>query len=384
MNIDEICAAYKSPWVHGRYVVAKDMEGLYSELSVDFKIENQGVSAQGQAIKSVRIGCGTTRVLMWSQMHGNEATTTKAVADLLCFLNSNEVMAQAIKSQFTLLILPILNPDGAENYTRINANGVDLNRDSLNLTQPESRCLREVFDQFEPHYAFNLHDQRTIFAAGKTANPATISFLAPSYNEAREVNPCRLEAMQLIVTMHRELQKHLPNGIGRFDDGFNLNCIGDYFQSRGVPTILFEAGHFPRDYEREVTRKEVFRSLLTVLTNINSKDFKNIRINDYIAIPENEKSFRDVLFTNVQSIYTDSGKKDRVWVQYNEVLIDKIVNFVPTIVAINIEEGLRAHLVVDTPVKWKVSKPDINELIDVNLLELIDLGQLSVNELLKK
>ncbi|WP_255555244.1 M14 metallopeptidase family protein [Flavobacterium sp. NKUCC04_CG] len=384
MNIDKICAVYKSPWVYGRYVVSEDLEGLYKELSVDFKLETQGISVEGRAIKSVQVGRGSTRVLMWSQMHGNESTTTKAVADLLCFLNSNEAMAQSFKSQFTLLIIPILNPDGAENYTRVNANEVDLNRDSINLSQPESRCLRNVFDQFRPHYAFNLHDQRTIFAAGKTKNPATISFLAPSYNEAREVNACRLEAMQLIVTMNKELQKYLPNSIGRFDDGFNLNCIGDYFQSRGVPTILFEAGHFPRDYEREVTRSEVFRALLTILTNINSKDFKNIRINDYLAIPENEKSFRDVLFTNVQSIYTDSGKKDRVWVQYKEVLIDKIINFAPTIVAINIEEGLQAHLVVDVPVKWKVSEPDINELIDGNLLELIDLGQLSVNELLKK
>jgi hypothetical protein len=47
-------------------------------------------------------------------------------------------------------------------YTRLNANEVDLNRDSQNLTQPESKVLREIFDLFQPHYCFNLHDQRTI------------------------------------------------------------------------------------------------------------------------------------------------------------------------------------------------------------------------------
>jgi murein tripeptide amidase MpaA len=44
----------------------------------------------------------------------------------------------------------MLNPDGADMYTRLNANEVDLNRDSQNLTQPESKVLREIFDLFQP------------------------------------------------------------------------------------------------------------------------------------------------------------------------------------------------------------------------------------------
>ncbi len=384
MNIDSIVNTYKSDVVYGRYVTAEDLEVLYKELSVDFKIAVAGFSVLEKPIKSVEIGSGTTRILMWSQMHGNEATTTKAVVDLLHFLNSDDPLAVTFKAHFSLLIVPVLNPDGAEMYTRVNANQVDLNRDSVDLTQPESKCIRFLFDQFKPDYAFNLHDQRTIFAAGKTANPATISFLAPSYNEAREVNSCRLEAMLLIAAMNQELQKYLPNSIGRFDDGFNLNCIGDCFQALGVPTILFEAGHFNRDYERENTRREVFRSLLTVLTNIISKKNRNLIINDYLVIPENEKTFRDVLFTNVLSKGGDSDKKDWVWVQYSEVLKDKMVSFVPTIVAVNQKDGLQAHLIIDAPVRWKVVASDVNELIDRNLLDLIDLGSLSVNELLKK
>jgi murein tripeptide amidase MpaA len=70
----------------------------------------------------------------------------------------------------------MLNPDGADMYTRLNANEVDLNRDSQNLTQPESAARNDLF---QPH-CFNLHDQR--FWSRK---PATTS-LAPSYNEERE------------------------------------------------------------------------------------------------------------------------------------------------------------------------------------------------------
>jgi hypothetical protein len=81
------------------------------------------------------------------------------------------------------------------------------------------------------------------FGVSDTGKPATLSFLAPSYNENREINDTRLK-IHLIAGVNEILQEYLPNQMGRFDDSFNLNCIGDTFQYLGVPTILIEAGHF--------------------------------------------------------------------------------------------------------------------------------------------
>ena len=124
----------------------------------------------------------------------------------------------------------MLNPDGAKLYTRENANKIDLNRDSKDLSQPESRVLRETFENFKPDFCYNLHDQRTIFGVGSTGKPATLSFLAPAYNEEREVNESRLKAINLIAGINDVLQKYIPGQVGRFDDSFNINCIGDTFQ----------------------------------------------------------------------------------------------------------------------------------------------------------
>jgi hypothetical protein len=33
----------------------------------------------------------------------------------------------------------------------------------------------------------------------------------------------------------------------------------------GVPTLLFEAGHFEGDYQREITRKYIFIALISSL-----------------------------------------------------------------------------------------------------------------------
>ncbi len=45
-----------------------------------------GRSAEGRPLYLVRYGQGPTRVLLWSQMHGNESTATLALADLFRFL----------------------------------------------------------------------------------------------------------------------------------------------------------------------------------------------------------------------------------------------------------------------------------------------------------
>ena len=44
-----------------------------------------------------------------------------------------------ITKEITLKIIPILNPDGAQQYTRKNANEIDLNRDAVERVAKESQ-----------------------------------------------------------------------------------------------------------------------------------------------------------------------------------------------------------------------------------------------------
>jgi hypothetical protein len=51
-----------------------------------------------------------------------------------------------------------------------------------------------------------------------TGQPATVSFLAPSYNEEREINELDLKAINLIAGIDSALQQYIPGQVGRFDD----------------------------------------------------------------------------------------------------------------------------------------------------------------------
>lgn len=331
----------------GRYITLDDLAPLFTKLETYCQIEIIGKSVLGKPIYSCQLGTGKIKILLWSQMHGNESTTTKALFDFINLLNSATEIGNSLLKKFTFYCIPMLNPDGALLYTRENANKVDLNRDSNQLTQPESKVLRKVFDGFKPHYCYNLHDQRTIFGVENTIKPATVSFLAPSYNEEREFNEVRVKAVNVIVAMNDVLQEFIPSQIGRFDDSFNSNCIGDQFQSLNVPTILFEAGHFPGDYNREVTRKYLFIALLSSFEFLSIGKHRNSKMQDYLNIPQNKVFFYDFVYKNVKINYDNCKIITNFAVQYKEELIDNKLLFNAYIVDIGDLKGFIGHFEFD-------------------------------------
>jgi len=347
MNLEALFTQYKEESISGRYLTLDHIKPLLDKLNTNNQVQIIGKSVLGEPIYSYQIGIGPTRVYLWSQMHGNESTTTKALFDFINLLNDETDFGKRMLNTFTFYCIPILNPDGARLYTRANANEIDLNRDSQNLTQPESNVLREVFESFKPHYCFNLHDQRTIFGAGTKGKPATVSFLAPSYNEEREVNENRLKAINIIAGINKELQKYIPGQVGRFDDSFNINCIGDTFQFLGVPTILFEAGHYPGDYEREITRKYIFFSLILSFKLISENDLVDNRFGEYLNISQNNVVFYDFMYKNVKINYDGIEIITNFVAQYKEELIENKIHFNAYIVEVGELENYFGHYEYD-------------------------------------
>ena len=347
MNLEQLFIQYKEKSISGRYLTLDHIKPLLDKLNTNGQVQIIGTSVLGEPIYSYQIGTGKTRAYLWSQMHGNESTTTKALFDFINLLNDDTDFAKQMRDTFTFYCIPILNPDGARLYTRANANEIDLNRDSQDLSQSESKVLREVFEKFKPDFCFNLHDQRTIFGAGTTGKPATVSFLAPSYNEEREVNDNRLKAINIIVGINEELQKYIPGQVGRFDDSFNINCIGDTFQFLGVPTILFEAGHFPSDYEREITRKFIFFSLILSFKLIFENDLVDNRFGEYLNISQNNVVFYDFMYKNVKINYDGIEIITNFVAQYKEELIENKIHFNAYIVEVGELENYFGHYEYD-------------------------------------
>ncbi len=345
--LEQLHKDFVEPTLSGRYISLDHISPLVEKLSEKVAVTIIGSSVLGNPIYCLTVGNGAKTILMWSQMHGNESTTTKALFDFLNFFTSENALAVKLRAEIKVMAIPMLNPDGAKAYTRVNAAGADLNRDFTSLSQPESRALFQIFQEIQPDYCFNLHDQRTIFGAGNLGKPATVSFLAPSFNETCEINETREKAIRVIVAMNQSLQQIIPMQVGRFDDSFNINCVGDTFQNLGFPTILFEAGHYPKDYNREITRRIIFIALITGLQAMSENVIVNNHIADYFKISPNSMNFFDIVYKNVKINYDGNEIITNFASQFKEILDDNEIKFLAFIEDVGLDENIFGHFEID-------------------------------------
>ncbi|SDA38460.1 Zinc carboxypeptidase [Algoriphagus alkaliphilus] len=296
--------SYKEPAITHRRFKHADLQPLIQKHSAAFQIEKLGESVEGKSISGMIWGKGQTKVMLWSQMHGNESTATMALFDLFNFLEASgdehEELRKTLKSSLTLKFIPILNPDGADAFKRRNGLDIDLNRDAISQISPEAVILKKARDDFEPEFGFNLHDQQIYYNVVNTPKQATISLLAPAYNYETEINDVRGNAMKTIAGMNDILQKLIPGQVGKYDDAFEPRAFGDNIQKWGTSTILIESGGYPGDPEKQYIRKLNFIIILNALHQIATKGYEQYTTAQYFAIPDNGFQLMDLIINEMQ------------------------------------------------------------------------------------
>ena len=124
-----------------------------------------GSTDQGRPLHLVSIGApgprGTERptAMFVGSQHGNEPAGRETVLALLRDLafTTDPVLVRQLSEQ-SVLVVPSANPDGREANSRANSAGVDINRDHLALTQPESQAIHTVLRDCAPDVTLDLHE----------------------------------------------------------------------------------------------------------------------------------------------------------------------------------------------------------------------------------
>jgi zinc carboxypeptidase len=266
------------------------------------EISTAGYSVEGREIKLIKIGSGKINIMAWSQMHGDESTATMALLDFLNFVETKDEFSEFKSELFkkiTLYIIPMLNPDGTEKFSRRNELDIDLNRDALRLQFPESKVLKKIQEETKPLFSFNLHDQSTRYTVGNSYKVAAISFLAPAFNYEKDINDVRENAMKLISQLTNNLHEYIPGHIAKYSDDFEPRAFGDNFVKWGSSLVLIESGGWKNNYEKNFLRKLNFVALISGFESIANESYTNESIDTYKNIPENQKRLFDLLLRNV-------------------------------------------------------------------------------------
>ena len=133
--------------------------------------ERIGSSVQGRPIEAITLGDGPERIWILATIHGNEWAGTPLVHELISFLGRRP---EFLKGK-TLVISPVVNPDGFELKQRRNVNGVDLNRNFpaqnrentdrygiAELSEPESQAMYAFLHKFKPARIVSIHQPFSI------------------------------------------------------------------------------------------------------------------------------------------------------------------------------------------------------------------------------
>jgi protein MpaA len=129
-----------------------------------------GKTVKGRDITAAVYGSGKKYVLVFGGIHGDEPHTTVLARSLAVNINQ-----ETLPQNLTVIIVPDVNPDGLMASTRVNANGVDINRnfpsktwrsDYTELTrypglkpssEPETRAVLSLLERYPPHLVVTLH-----------------------------------------------------------------------------------------------------------------------------------------------------------------------------------------------------------------------------------
>ena len=273
------------------------LESLQSSLEGILKIEQIGASSEGRSINLLTMGSGKKKIFMWSQMHGDEPTATMGILDLLSYFRSYRSAQEVDKilAETKLLILPMLNPDGAERFQRRSVHGIDINRDALQLQTIEARILKQTRDTYSPEFGFNLHDQEPRYTVGASGKPAMIALLAPSIDHAKSENAVRIRAKKVAAQLVDILSPIIPGQISRYDDAFEVRAFGDNIQKWGTSTVLIESGGSAGDPEKMFIRKLNCIALLGISYAIATGEYEQADVSNYERLPENAKNLYDLI-----------------------------------------------------------------------------------------
>jgi hypothetical protein len=315
-----------------------------------FKVATIGQSILGRDVRSVTFGSGATRVLLWSQMHGDEATATMALADIFRFLGDTATseLRSRLTRELTIVFVPMLNPDGAELFQRQNAVGIDVNRDARRLVTPEGRALKAIHERFNPQFGFNLHDQNARTRAGGTGPASGIALLPPAYDEAKSYNDVRRRARLVAATLATVFAYDIPGRVAKYDDTYNPRAFGDLIQQWGTSTVLIESGALPNDPQKQRLRALNVAAILVALDAIATGGYEGAHASAYESLPFNAGGASDLLVRGAQLILP--GK--------SPMLVDIAINY------------------DDAVAKTDGRVRDVGDLAEVEAIDTLDLSGL--------
>ncbi|WP_421383770.1 M14 family zinc carboxypeptidase [Bacillus salacetis] len=167
-------------------------------------------------------------IMINASIHGTEYVGTDAALQLIermAFENDPET--KTILDNNIIIVNVVANPDGRFDGTRFNGNGIDLNRDFITQSQPETEVAVDLMTEWNPMVLLDLHGYVRDY--GGVGNPGLIEPCTPPHNPNYEYDLFEKWALDQAKAMESEI---VSNSSSEFEGALYENMTGTYIPYR--------------------------------------------------------------------------------------------------------------------------------------------------------
>ena len=199
-----------------------------------------GNSVKGRSLTAYLFGSGANTIVYTGAIHGNEVSTRSL---MLRWVDELEASPRSVPADKTVVVIPVVNPDGYAAGTRTNANNIDLNRNFATsdwrsditttgntpfpggggkaaMSEPESQALSRYITRLKPQLVLSYHSIGGLLAANQAGDSST-----------RAATYSRLSGYRNTTGIS-----------GAFEYDVSGTADDYYAEVLGVPSLLIELG----------------------------------------------------------------------------------------------------------------------------------------------
>lgn len=181
--------------IQNQYGVGGDSGWSFSTRAICYATFTIGSSVKGRPITAYQFGTGSQYVVYMGAMHGSEQGTKRLMDEWFSQLNSDPDRIPAGRS---IIVIPAVNPDGYAANSRLNANGIDINRNFASndwkqqvtlpgssavtnaggpnpLSEPESRAIANYISRIRPRLVISYHSKASIVEANESGDSVAVA-----------------------------------------------------------------------------------------------------------------------------------------------------------------------------------------------------------------
>jgi predicted deacylase len=194
-----------------------------------------GMSVEGRPIVLAKTDNKKEAVVLLGRQHPSEVPGALAMREFVRVVLGESELARQFRARFTLLMIPLMNPDGVANgHWRHNSGRTDLNRDWGPFKQPETQSVARLLagaDEIgmQPRLMFDFHATKE--------TPTMIFYTQIDEDVTNPENFANDWLGQVKARIPHYEFIHDPRPVSE-----NKNTKGYFYTRYGIPSITYEIG----------------------------------------------------------------------------------------------------------------------------------------------